>query len=231
MSSGERPGVEAILFDLGGVLMDFGGLQRLAKLSGQENGPALRSKWVTSKWVQAFERGRCDAEAFGAGVVRDWGLDLTPEEFVDDFSRWSAGPFEGSVELLQSLHGSIPMGCLSNTNPVHWKRHLDHWGLVEYFDWIFVSHELGMMKPDSEIFRQAVRAIGTSADRILFLDDSNDHVLAARELGIRAEQVRGVSEVREALVSLLPADSSAGSALRSALPHRNRNSPQCRWQH
>lgn len=211
----DRPGPDAILFDLGGVLMNFGGLQRLAELSGEENGPALRSKWVTSKWVQAFERGKCDADAFGEGVVRDWGLDLTPAEFVDDFARWSAGPFEGSVELVRSLHGTIRMGCLSNTNPVHWQRHLDRWGIVDYFDWTFVSHELRMMKPDPEMFHHVIRTIGTTADRLLFLDDCNSHVQAARKLGIRAEQTRGVSEVRDALVSLLPADSSAVRALRS----------------
>ena len=215
VSETDRPGPDAILFDLGGVLMNFGGLQRLAELSGEADGPALRSKWVGSKWVQAFERGKCDAEAFGEGVVSDWGLDLTPAEFVDDFVRWSAGPFAGSVELVRSLHGTIRMGCLSNTNPAHWQQHLDRWGIVGYFDWTFVSHELGMMKPDPELFQHVIRTIGTTADRLLFFDDCNDHVLAARKLGIRAELTRGVSEVQDALVSLLPADSSAGRALRA----------------
>lgn len=64
VSDTDGPGPDAILFDLGGVLMNFGGLQRLAELSGEENGPALRSKWATSKWLQAFERGKCDADAF-----------------------------------------------------------------------------------------------------------------------------------------------------------------------
>lgn len=215
MSDTDGPGPDAILFDLGGVLMNFGGLQRLAELSGEQNGPALRSKWATSKWLQAFERGKCDADAFGEGVVRDWGLDLTPAEFVVDFARWPAGPFAGSVELVRSLHGTMPMGCLSNTNPAHWQQHLDRWGVVDYFDWTFVSHELGMMKPDPEMFHHVIRTVGTTPDRLLFFDDCNDHVLAARKLGIRAEQTQGVSEVQDALVSLLPADSSAGRALRS----------------
>ncbi len=218
VSDTDHPALDAILFDLGGVLMNFGGLQRLAELSGEADGPALRTKWVTSKWVQAFERGQCDTDAFGEGVVRDWGLDLTPAEFVADFVRWSAGPFAGAVELLRSLHGTIRLGCLSNTNPAHWQQHLDRWGLVDYFDWTFVSHELGMMKPDPEVFQHVIRTIGTSADRLLFFDDCNDHVLAARRLGIRAELARGVSEVQDALVSLLPAYSSASRPRRTASP-------------
>jgi FMN phosphatase YigB (HAD superfamily) len=71
------------------------------------------------------------------------------------------------------------------------------------------------MKPDLAMFRHVIRTIGTTADRLLFLDDHNEHVMAARELGIHAVQTRGVNEVYEALGSLLPADSSAGRALRS----------------
>lgn len=219
MSKTESSAFDAILFDLGGVLMNFGGLRRLAELSGHEYDAALTSKWVSSKWVQAFERGKCDADAFGRGVVHDWGLSLTPSEFVEEFSHWSAGPFPGAVDLLQSLHGTIRMGCLSNTNPTHWKQHLDRWGLVNYFDWAFVSHELGMMKPDADMFRHVVNTVGTTAERLLFLDDSKEHVEAARELGIRAEQTQGVDEVQDALASLLPANSIAGDALRSHMSH------------
>lgn len=217
MAEGEVAGPDAILFDLGGVLMDFGGVRRLAELNGEADDAALRARWVASTWVQAFERGDCDADAFGDGLVREWGLALTSAEFLDDFARWSAGPVAGSVELVRSLRGTIRMGCLSNTNPVHWRQHLDRWGLVDDFDWTFVSHELGMMKPDPAIFDHVVRAIGTNADRILFLDDSDEHVRAARASGMRAERVRGVSEVQDALASLLPADSDAGTALRSHL--------------
>jgi putative hydrolase of the HAD superfamily len=215
MIEAERFAPDVILFDLGGVLMDFGGLRRLAELSGQEEGPALQSRWVSSRWVEAFERGACDAEAFAEGVVDDWGLDLSPTEFLDDFARWSAGPFAGSLELVRSLNGAVRMGCVSNTNPVHWQRHLDHWGIVQHFDWTFTSHELGVMKPDPAVFRHVIRTIGAAPDRLLFLDDSDEHVRAARVSGMRSQRTRGLREVQDALRSLLPADSAAGRALRS----------------
>lgn len=223
MTEAGRSGPDVILFDLGGVLMDFGGLRRLAELSGEEESPALRSRWVSSKWVQAFERGACDAEAFAAGIVDEWGLDLAPAEFLDEFSRWSAGPFAGSLELVRSLHGTIRMGCLSNTNPVHWQRHLDHWGIVQHFDWTFTSHELGLLKPDPAVFDHVIRTIGTSPDRLLFLDDSDEHVRAARDSGMRAQRTRGLREVQDALRSLLPADSTAGRALHSDSTSRPRD--------
>lgn len=214
MTDAEHSGPDVVLFDLGGVLMDFGGPRRLVELSVEE-GPALRSKWVADRWVQAFERGACNAEAFADGVVNDWGLDLAPAAFLDDFAQWSAGPFAGSLELVRSLHGTIRMGCVSNTNPVHWQQHLDRWGIVEHFDWTFTSHEMGMMKPDPAVFRHVIRTIGTTPDRLLFLDDLDENVRSARSAGMRAERTRGLREVQDALRSHLSADSAAGRALRS----------------
>ena len=140
-SGGSAP-PEVVLFDLGGVLMDFRGLRRLADLIGQQDGPALRARWAGSPAMRAFERGACDTDAFARAVVREWHLDLTPAEFVDDFRRWSGGPFPGARDLLRRLRGTVQLGCLSNTNAVHWQQHLDRWGLVEHFDWRFASHEL-----------------------------------------------------------------------------------------
>lgn len=135
--------LELVLFDLGGVLMDFGGHQRLADLTGAGNDAALRDRWARSPWFQAFERGLCTPDEFAGGVVDEWNLRLTPEEFLAEFSSWPAGPFEGTVDLLRELYMKVPMGCLSNTNPVHWRQHLDRWGVVGYFDWTFVSLSSG----------------------------------------------------------------------------------------
>lgn len=103
-------------------------------------------------------------------------------------------------------------GCVSNTNPVHWQQHLDRWGIVEHFDWTFTSHEMGMMKPDPAVFRHVIRSIGTTPDRLLFLDEN---VRSARSADMRAERTRGLREVRDPLRSHLSADSAAGRALRS----------------
>lgn len=214
-SAGDRVPPEVVLFDLGGVLMDFGGLRRLADLTGRPDGPALRSRWADDPWVRAFERGACTTGAFARAVVEDWDLDLTPGEFVDDFRTWSDGPFPGALDLLRSLHGSIQLGCLSNTNAVHWQQHLDRWNVVEHFDWTFTSHQIGLAKPDPKVFHHVIDTIDVAPGRLLFLDDSLDNVRAARRAGMRAEHTRGLQEVRDALARHLPADSDAGRRLRA----------------
>ena len=204
MSEFREPPPEAILFDLGGVLMDFSGLQRLAELTGEDNDAAFGERWGRSPWLQAFERGHCTATEFAAGVVGDWDLELTPEEFLLEFANWPAGPFEGAVELVRHLYGKVPMGCLSNTNPIHWQAHLDRWEIVRYFEWTFVSYELGMMKPDPDLYDYVLGEVGVAAGRLLFLDDCDEHVIAARERGIRSHAVVGLEAVRASIAKHLP---------------------------
>jgi hypothetical protein len=81
MSESER--VEPVLFDLGGVLMDFTGLRRFAVLCGVEMG-------VFS--MGAFEPGHCDGETFGAGVEKtgDWISDRAPKA-PNNIARYSGG--------------------------------------------------------------------------------------------------------------------------------------------
>ena len=205
---------DVVLFDLGGVLMDFVGLRRLAELAGEDDGPALRERWISSPWVGAFERGGCDANAFAAGMVQEWGLDLSPVEFIEDFRNWSAGPFQGSLDLVRGLKGTVQTGCLSNTNPAHWQQHLDRWGIVQHLDWTFTSHEMGMSKPNPAVFLHVIQALETAPERLLFLDDAAENVRAARAVGMRAEQTRGLQEVLDALLAHLPADSLSGRAVR-----------------
>lgn len=214
---------EVVLFDLGGVLMDFVGLRRLAELAGEDDGPALRDRWIRSPWVGAFERGSCDADAFAAGMVQEWSLDLSPAEFMEDFRNWSAGPFPGSLDLVRGLQGTVQTGCLSNTNPAHWQQHLDRWGIVQHLDWTFTSHEMGMSKPNPAVFLHVIHALDRTPERLLFLDDAAENVRAARAVGLHAEQTRGLQEVLDALVAHLPADSPSGQAVREIARHAARS--------
>jgi glucose-1-phosphatase len=96
---------------------------------------------------------------------------------------------------------SVPVAVLSNTNRVHWEAGAAQWPLLQMFDRAFLSFEIGMVKPDPEIFEHVVAALEIDADRVLFLDDNQLNVDQARASGLRAERVVGVSEAGEALVA------------------------------
>jgi putative hydrolase of the HAD superfamily len=195
----DRPDV--VVFDLGGVLAEFGGIARMRALAGIDDEEELWRRWLTCEWVRRFERGSCTAEAFAAGVVADWQLPVTGDVFLSEFREWLVGPLPGAEELVAATRAAVPVGVLSNTNHVHWAAGAGRWPLLGLFDRAFLSFELGMVKPDPEIFEHVVQALGVSAPQVLFLDDNQLNVDQARGVGLRAERVVGVSEAREALVA------------------------------
>ena len=191
--------VELVLFDLGGVLADFGGVGPMRELAGIDSDEEVWRRWLACPWVRAFERGTCGVEEFADGLVSEWKLAITPRAFLEGFRSWLAGPCPGADDLVLSVKKGTRVGCLSNTNEVHWNQAVKGWDLVELFDFCFLSFQIGLLKPDVEVFEYVARAARIPPSRILFLDDNLINVEAARQGGLTALQVRGIGEARTAL--------------------------------
>ena len=94
---------------------------------------------------------------------------------------------------------SVQIGCLSNTNSMHWKHQTSLWPVLDMFDFRFLSFELGLAEPDEAVFHAVTERLPFSRDRILSLDDLAVNCDAAGSFGFRSKQVRGINEVRTAL--------------------------------
>jgi HAD superfamily hydrolase (TIGR01509 family) len=197
----EAGAYDVVVFDVGGVLAHLGGVDSMRQLSGIEDDHELWRRWLTCPWVRRFERGECAPEDFASGVVADWGLSVTPERYLEEFARWSVGPLPGAEELLGSVRRQLPVACLSNTNVVHWQAGMASWPLMGLFDHCFLSFEMGMLKPDRDVFEHVCGRLGSTPSRTLFLDDNLMNVRAAASVGLRAIHVNGVAEARRALVA------------------------------
>jgi glucose-1-phosphatase len=160
---------------------------------------AVWERWLRSTAVRRFESGRARPEEFADEIVREFSLRVTPAEFLAHFAQWPKRPFPGAIELLGELRARFRLGCLSNCNELHWPRFLGEMGLDAVFDRHFSSHELGLLKPDRDVFDRVVADLGCEPERILFLDDNAINVDAARSAGLHGELVRGPEGVREAL--------------------------------
>lgn len=193
--------IEVVLFDLGGVLVEFHGIARLRELAGLATDDDVRARWLACEYVRAFERGACSPEAFAAGVVADWELDLEAEEFLARFDTWLGPLPEPAGALVREVRACVPVGCLSNTNQRHWDTHLRAWPLFAELDHRFLSFELGLVKPDRELFDHVADALGVPRDRVLFLDDSAANVAAAGDAGFAAEHVTGLDDARRVLLA------------------------------
>jgi len=200
--------IRALLFDLGGVLVDidwdraFSHWARHAGADARE----LRGRFSFDPHYERHERGEIDARAYYDSLRGSLGVDLPHEVFDAGWKSIFPRAVEPTIALLRELHGRIPLYLFSNTNVAH----RDAWATqfaaaLEPFDRLFTSCEIGARKPEPAAFRHVAREIGVPLESILFFDDTEENVRGARAVGMPAVHVRGPEDVRRAVAPWLPA--------------------------
>ena len=199
----KSPGIDVVLFDLGGVLVELAGVeQMLAWSPGVPDTNELWRRWLHSPAVRRFETGSSARDAFAAEIVDEFALPVGTGEFLDAFTRWPRALYPGATALLDELRPRFRLASVSNTNEIHWRRFRDEWSLPERFDRNFPSFDVGRLKPDADYFHHVLDALGARAGTVLFVDDNAINVDAAARLGITARRVEGPDGVRAALAEL-----------------------------
>jgi len=192
--------IKVLLFDVGGVLVNFSGLVELSKLlPGNPSVEAVRARWVTSPVNTAFERGEMTSQEFVPALIEEFDLPYTEQDFVDVFKSWVKAPLPGLEKLLDDLRGTFHLACLSNTNEMHWDHMLETCRLNTMLDSHYASHLLGMIKPGAEIFHAVCKDLGAKPEEIIFFDDGQENVDGARNAGLHAYCVDGPFAIRTAL--------------------------------
>jgi putative hydrolase of the HAD superfamily len=201
--SAAAPRIDAVLFDLGGVLIELVGVERMLEwapdLGSTEE---LWRQWLHSPAVRRYETGNGSRGEFADGVIAEFGLPVDRDAFLAEFAWWPRALFAGVDELLSSLAGRYTLASLSNTNELHWERFSREWSLPARFHHNFPSHAVGKLKPDAEYFRHVLDALGVPPERTLFVDDNAINVAAAAKLGIVARRAVGPDGVRSVLAAL-----------------------------
>jgi FMN phosphatase YigB (HAD superfamily) len=190
---------QVVLFDLGGVLVRLGGVDHFGQMVGMSDPEEIWRRWLTSPAVRRFERGGCSSEDFAEEMVRENDLALSAVEFLEIFRSWPKGLLDGAHEMVIGLAEPLQVACLSNTNALHWNEQQDAEVVQRMFDVAFLSHEIGLVKPDAEIFEHVVEQLACQAGEILFFDDNALNVDAARSVGLDAHKVEGVAPTQALL--------------------------------
>jgi putative hydrolase of the HAD superfamily len=181
---------DAILFDLGGVLIELVGVEQMLRWSpGLGTTDELWRRWLHSPAVRRYETGACDRDAFARDVVAEFGLPVDAATFLAAFARWPRTLHPGATALLARLAPRCRLASVSNTNDLHWARFDAEWSLPACFHANFPSYQVGKLKPDRDYFEHVLAELGAAPERVLFVDDNRINVDAAASLGIVARHV------------------------------------------
>ena len=192
-----------LVFDLGGVIVELRGTPILSEwLDGDHTDEALWEKWLTSNAPRAFEAGKINKEEFAIQIVKELYLNTSEEAFLQHFTALPVGPYPGALPLLHSLKESYTTALFSNSNDLHWQRKMNEMQLKEAFHHHFASHLMGKVKPDADAFEEIISTLAVPAEQIMFFDDNQLNVEAAKKAGIQAVRVKGFTELSETLARL-----------------------------
>lgn len=193
----------AIVFDLGGVLIDWNPRHLYRKIHSDDR---VIEDFLTEVdfygWNAAMDRGMPMAD----GVAQLTRAFPHRAEWIDAWmQRWREsllGPIPGTVAILEELRAAkFPLMALSNWGADTFAAVRGDYPFLAYFEHIVLSGEERVMKPDAEIFRRLLARSGRRAEECLFIDDVAANVAAARSLGFDAIQFRSPDELRRELAS------------------------------
>lgn len=179
------PPPRTIILDLGNVLVFHDNALLFLRL-GQRAGlqPQEVAQRLTGAGWTAANRGLLDAEGIRRDVCRALGVELPMEEFAP---LWSSHFTVHTAVLprVESLVGRVKLLLLSNTNALHVAYLRPQLPLLQRFDAVLMSCEVGHVKPEPAFYRLALERAGCAPHEAAFFDDLPEFVEAANALGIR----------------------------------------------
>lgn len=192
--------IKNIVFDLGDVILNIDvpiASKSFADLRGREQSEILEI-FKESEIFRQFETGLLDEPTFRNYVREILNFPDLSDEAID--TAWNSLlldlPLE-RVDLLKKLATRYRLFLLSNTSSIHitevnniLKASTGVERLEDLFETVFLSYEMGLMKPDARIYREVLDRAGLEAEETLFLDDNADNIRAAAELGIQTIHVQ-----------------------------------------
>jgi 2-haloacid dehalogenase len=205
-SSGLRkPMRNIVVFDLGGVLIDWDPRHLYRKLfAGEEMAmEQFLATVCTHEWNRCQDAGRSFAE--GARLLKAEHPDKA--ELIDAygarFDEMMAGPIAGAVEILAELRErGTPLYGLTNFSAETYPYAVARFDFLGWFRGILVSGEVGAIKPDPRIYELLLERFGIDPHRAVYIDDVAANAEAARRFGIHGIHFSTPDALREELVRL-----------------------------
>jgi len=187
---------KTIIFDLGAVILNINyqnTIDEFTKL-GVNNAATLYSKKVQTNLFNQIETGMISSDEFLKALQKE-----TKNANINQVEKaWNAMLLdlpEERIQLIEKLKNNYSIYLLSNTNAIHIdaiKKQLGKrkWlAFCKLFDKMYLSHELGLRKPDVKIFEYILNEQKLKAEEVFFIDDSPQHIASAKKIGIHCHHL------------------------------------------
>lgn len=190
--------ITTLIFDIGNVIVPFDylrGVRRFAEATGLSEEKIERFFYL-SELQHRYAKGQISSKNFFETLRREFDLKIGYRIFVPIWNDifWLSAPMD---KMVRSLKGRYRLAAITNTSDLHFRYWRENYPVLGLFERIFASHELGLCKPDPEIYRLALDELGVKPEETVFVDDMEENVAAAGQLGMRAVLFRTAEDLQD----------------------------------
>lgn len=191
------------MFAYDNFIVDLGGVLYRIDESNASNGLMAFSELCRSDFllvietegfkniIANYEKGIISTKQFYEGMCNSLKLKCSLEEFKIAWNSTLYCFFDDAVENIKKLQSKGNVVLLSNTNELHFRRfEPESRGILPLFDACFFSFQIGMRKPDQEIFCYVIDKMNFDPKKTIFIDDSLMNIESARGLGLSVFHIK-----------------------------------------
>lgn len=180
--------VKALLFDLGGVIvdLDYKKTANAFENIGLQNAEKAYSQFNQTDLFNLFETGHISSEEFLAEIQNEITNQVSLSEITKAWNSMIIGFQHSKLEKIKKLSEQVPCYLLSNTNEIHLsyiEQLLQEMGFKHFlniFESCYFSHQIGKRKPHKETFEWVLNQMNYDAQDVLFIEDSPQHIEGAK---------------------------------------------------
>ena len=197
--------VKAIIFDLGGVIidLDFSNFYNKIIIQSPLNKPQTPIILEFFRQSDMYHQGKMTDDEFyklACDLLQVCMLDQS--DFFNAFNSIISGYNSDMTKIIKKIRerNQYKLIALSNVNSSHWDYILNKkWEFIDWFDELILSHETHLIKPNPKVFEFAIKRAGCKPEQILFIDDGLNNIRSAKELGIIGIKFTNSEELLEEL--------------------------------
>jgi 2-haloacid dehalogenase len=196
--------IDAVVFDLGGVLIDWDPRYLYRSLfTDEQEMEQFLAEVCTTRWHRDHDLGVDITQSCGQLARRHPQYRHLIMAWAERGEEMVAGQIDGTVELLGALKAAgMPCFALSNMEPAAYAVRRERFAFMSWFDGLVISGHEGTAKPGRQIFDVLLQRYGLDPHRCVFIDDSARNTETARELGMTALLYSSAGQLRAELGEL-----------------------------
>lgn len=196
--------IKNIVFDLGGVLMNFdfeGAATMFQKMglapTGADKTNAQLGEYSSkvAELINNFINGFVDTKQFATMLQPHCKVNLSVDDIAHQLESLDGDIPHSRLAMLKRLRETHKVILLSNINPPMWEKTLaifkrEGFDCTDCFDEVFLSYELKMAKPDPAIYRKMIDDCGIAAQETIYFDDLPENIEAGTKAGLFSSLVK-----------------------------------------